>query len=353
MFTLAKLTAQDVPAYRALLLEAYAQPGDAFTSTAEERAALPLSWWAQRAAAADGSGLALGAFVDNALVGSVTLEFSSRLKTRHKAHLVGLYVQPAHQHQGIGRALLQAALAEAAAQPGVRWVTLTVTEGNAPAQHLYESLGFRVWGIEPEAIRTPTGYRGKVQMGCPLDLPPPAPRPPQPPVTLREATLADAEALSALAARCFHDTYAADNRPEDLWAYITHAFHPAQQQAELADPALRTWVAVEGARLVGFAQLARGDSLPASVTQAAPVALRRFYVVRDQQGRGLAVRLMARIRAVAAQDGAQHLWLSVWERNPRALAFYRKCGFEAVGHTTFDVGADRQRDWVMVGATTA
>ena len=40
VFTIAKLTAQDAPAYRALMLEAYAQPGDAFTSTAEERAAL-------------------------------------------------------------------------------------------------------------------------------------------------------------------------------------------------------------------------------------------------------------------------------------------------------------------------
>ena len=350
MFTIAKLTAQDAPAYRALMLEAYAQPGDAFTSTAEERAALPLSWWAQRAAAADGSGLALGAWVGNALVGSVALEFSSRAKTRHRAHLVGMYVQPAHQGQGMARALMQAALAEAVAHPGVRWVTLTVTEGNAPAQRLYESCGFRVFGLEPEAICTERACLGKVHMGCPLDLPPPAPRAAQP-VRLRPAVAADATALSALAARCFHDTYAADNRPEDLWAYITAHFHPAQQQAELADPALRTWLAEEGDRLVGFAQLAWGGELPAAVTQDRPVALHRFYVVREQQGTGLAGRLMAAIRQEAAQAGVGHLWLSVWERNARAIAFYRKCGFEAVGHTTFDVGADRQRDWVMVGPT--
>ena len=41
------------------------------------------------------------------------------------------------------------------------------------------------------------------------------------------------------------------------------------------------------------------------------------------------------------------LWLGVWERNPRAQAFYRKSGFADVGSQVFLVGTDAQTDRVM------
>jgi len=46
------------------------------------------------------------------------------------------------------------------------------------------------------------------------------------------------------------------------------------------------------------------------------------------------------------------LWLGVWERNARAIAFYRKQGFEVVGEQEFMLGADRQRDLVMARRLT-
>jgi GNAT superfamily N-acetyltransferase len=41
-------------------------------------------------------------------------------------------------------------------------------------------------------------------------------------------------------------------------------------------------------------------------------------------------------------------WLGVWERNPRANAFYRKVGFTDVGSHVFMVGTDPQTDRIMV-----
>ena len=45
--------------------------------------------------------------------------------------------------------------------------------------------------------------------------------------------------------------------------------------------------------------------------------------------------------------GAETLFLGVWERNPRALRFYEKHGFRAVGTQIFRVGSDDQTDIVM------
>jgi RimJ/RimL family protein N-acetyltransferase len=162
--TLRPLTAADAPRYRALMLHAYEAAADAFTSTADERAAEPAAWWVARIADPLGRSRGFGAFDGPELIGTVTMEYSTKPKTRHKALLIGMFVHEAARGRGLGRALVQAALADAAARPGLRIVTLTVTEGNARAIGLYARCGFRAFGTEPMAIWTPSGYKGKVHM---------------------------------------------------------------------------------------------------------------------------------------------------------------------------------------------
>jgi RimJ/RimL family protein N-acetyltransferase len=161
---IARLTASDAPAYRELMLEAYEQAADAFTSTVEERSREPLSWWERRIASPDGLSECFGAFVENSLVGTVTLEYSMKPKTRHSALLIGMYLRPANRGSGAAGALVNAAIAAAVARPEVLSLRLTVTEGNEPAIRLYKSVGFIAWGTEPQAIRTPSGFKGKVHM---------------------------------------------------------------------------------------------------------------------------------------------------------------------------------------------
>jgi ribosomal protein S18 acetylase RimI-like enzyme len=160
----ALLAPSDAQRYRTLMLHAYAAAPDAFTSTPEERAGEPESWWVNRIADPKGLSLAFGAFKNDELVGTVAIEFASKPKTRHKAHVIGMFVSEAARRLGAGKALLQAALSAASARPGVLVVTLTVTEGNLPAVALYESSGFKTFGIEPMAISTPAGFRSKVHM---------------------------------------------------------------------------------------------------------------------------------------------------------------------------------------------
>jgi ribosomal protein S18 acetylase RimI-like enzyme len=163
---------------------------------------------------------------------------------------------------------------------------------------------------------------------------------------IRRADASDSEELARFAARTFSEAFGADNTPEDLALYLAKAYGPAQQGAELRDPAWTTLLAKEGKSLAGYAQVRTGPA-PSCVTGQSPIELFRFYVDSPWQGQGLARRLMAAVEEEAICRGARTLWLGVWERNARGQAFYRKCGFVDMGEKSFLVGTDRQRDRVM------
>lgn len=164
-------------------------------------------------------------------------------------------------------------------------------------------------------------------------------------IHVRRATDADADALSRLAADTFRDTFAADNTPEDLAAYLAETFSPALQRAEIADRDATILLAERG-DLVGYAHLVVGPA-PVAVRGPSPIELARIYVARPWQGRGVASALMDAVLDAARSRGARTLWLGVWERNPRAVAFYEKYGFERVGEQPFRLGSDVQNDWIL------
>ena len=164
--------------------------------------------------------------------------------------------------------------------------------------------------------------------------------------SIRPATPADAAAVADLAARTFHDTFVADNKAEDMAAHLKKNYGTAIQAAEIADPSMVTLVMEHEGRLVAYAQL-RSGAAPPCVSGERPIEIWRFYVDKALIGRGIARILMDRTMQEIAARGADVVWLGVWERNLRAQAFYRKCGFAQVGTQFYDVGTDRQTDHVM------
>lgn len=163
---------------------------------------------------------------------------------------------------------------------------------------------------------------------------------------IRRARDRDAARLAAIAEDTFRDTFAAVNTPRDMDLHCRTSFGEDIQSKELADPNAVTLLGEHEGRLAGFAQLRWGES-PRCVAAAAPGEIRRLYVVRDFHGKGLAHELMQACLREMANRGSDVVWLGVWERNPKAMAFYEKNGFIEVGEHVFAVGTDPQRDIVM------
>jgi diamine N-acetyltransferase len=167
-----------------------------------------------------------------------------------------------------------------------------------------------------------------------------------PGLTIRRGTVQDAHLLSELGERTFAETFAADNTPEDLAAYIATSFNFARQTAELEDPASTFLIAEVDGRAAGYAKLHDGEP-ENGIEGDKPVELVRLYVLLEWLGRGIGEQLMRACLDEARQAGHETIWLGVWERNARAQAFYRKWDFRAVGEHMFQLGADRQRDLLM------
>jgi len=163
---------------------------------------------------------------------------------------------------------------------------------------------------------------------------------------LRLALSGDAPSLAILAERTFRDAFGARNSPENMDLHCAKCFSPDIQLREIGERGLVTTLADEAGRLAGFSQLRLARPSPAVKAQK-PAELNRIYVTAEWQGRGVARALMDQALTDAARGGCDALWLGVWEHNPKAMAFYRKFGFEFVGTHAFMLGNERQRDLIM------
>jgi ribosomal protein S18 acetylase RimI-like enzyme len=166
-----RLAPADAPAYRALMLDAYRDHADAFTSSHAERAAQPADAWAWRLAPGDGATQRVfGAFDGEVLVGAAGWRRGERGKVAHRGELFGMAVAAAARGRGAGRALVEAVLDDARAA-GLVTMTLTVTDGNVPAERLYARCGFARIGLEPMALRVGERWFAKATMWRRLDAP--------------------------------------------------------------------------------------------------------------------------------------------------------------------------------------
>jgi diamine N-acetyltransferase len=166
------------------------------------------------------------------------------------------------------------------------------------------------------------------------------------PLHIRYATRADNILLAEIGAETFAESFAADNTLENMSAYLAAFFSPEKQAMELTDADSRFLIIELDGKAAGYTKLSFGHA-PAAVAGQKPMEIVRIYARKEWIGKGVGARLMEASLREAEQAGCDVIWLGIWERNPRAIAFYCKWGFEQVGTQTFQLGDDLQNAWVM------
>jgi diamine N-acetyltransferase len=184
-------------------------------------------------------------------------------------------------------------------------------------------------------------------------------RPLRPAVRIRVGGIPDADLLAELGVRTFRATYTGDLPGPDLDAYVAETFDVAQVTRELSSAEYHYLLAevTEAAADAGDAGDAAGYALlhdtaaPSVVPGRRPLLLSRLYLESRYQGAGVGAALMTRCFEEAGARGYDAIWLTVWERNERAVGFYDRWGFESVGEIPFELGGTLHRDRLMVRRT--
>ncbi len=169
-----------------------------------------------------------------------------------------------------------------------------------------------------------------------------------------KANAATAAQLADFGRQTFSDTFAATTRPQDLAAYLAATFSPDAQLADLRDANTTVLLAHMQGRLVGYAKLRDNSALGLPEASAADLAaaagrleVAALYVADDWIGTGLGAALMRAALALAEQLHCTAVVLGVWEKNDRALAFYKRFGFKEIGEHGFRMGETVDRDLIL------
>jgi ribosomal protein S18 acetylase RimI-like enzyme len=152
----------------------------------------------------------------------------------------------------------------------------------------------------------------------------------------------DLAAIAHLLQAVFTQTYAHVIPPQTLARYLAQEFSSAALALKLADPNTVNLVAEADGKPIAFSRLE-----PNQPNQPNSAEIAKFYVDADFQGRGVAAALLSETITAAQQRDWATLWLCVWEKNPRAIAFYRKHGFVQVGHAEVLVEDVVFHDFIM------
>ncbi len=148
-------------------------------------------------------------------------------------------------------------------------------------------------------------------------------------IHIRVAAPADADLLADLGARTLRSTFGPDKSDAQA-AYLALTFSPEAKSGALADPQAIVLIAEVHDSAAAYARLRFGYS-PVCVGGGAPMEIARFYADAPWVGRGVGKALMKSCLELARDEGCDVVWLDVWEKNRRAIAFYAKWGFEVVG----------------------
>ena len=105
---------------------------------------------------ADDNTLMIACFVDGAFAGNCQISFCAGMKDRHRAS-IAIALLREFWNLGIGNRMLEEMIRTAKEREGVRQIELDFIEGNSRARALYEKAGFRITGVQPDAIRLKDG----------------------------------------------------------------------------------------------------------------------------------------------------------------------------------------------------
>lgn len=156
---------------------------------------------------------------------------------------------------------------------------------------------------------------------------------------IREAQKEDCINLAALSLQVWLETYSIDGIRRENSQYVLSVFTEEKFRQFLDDEKHRLIVFLDGIYLRGYCLLNLESRFG---SERNGFEIEKLYVHRPFQGRGIGTNLLDEVKI---KYGNQ-FWLCTWVRN-KSILFYKKYGFEDIGHHDFQLGNDTIKNRVL------
>ena len=163
---------------------------------------------------------------------------------------------------------------------------------------------------------------------------------------IKELSSYDIPALQDLAIRIFVDTFSHSNTSENMNAFLEKDYTVENFQKEFKEEQARCFFILDNDVPVGYLRVRKNNEAE-HYLGTNTIEIQRLYVDQKFHGKNAGAMLMQHALDIATDLHVDWVWLGVWEKNPRALRFYQKWGFERFSEHVFQMGDEAQTDWLL------
>ena len=165
-------------------------------------------------------------------------------------------------------------------------------------------------------------------------------------IEIRYATIADAVLIADISRQTFYETFVEHNTKEDMDKFMNEQFTREQLIREVGTAGNIFLLAIDNEVPVGYVRMRDGENRIEFAGKSS-IEVARIYALKSVIGKGVGKALLQKCIDIAVEASKEIIWLGVWEKNDRAIAFYNKFGFEKFASHDFVLGTDVQTDWLM------
>ena len=152
--------------------------------------------------------------------------------------------------------------------------------------------------------------------------------------------------LQKIGRQTFYETFSENNTEENMKSYLANSFSTDKITDELQDKNSEFYFAELDNNVIGYLKLNFGQS-QTELKDDRSLEIERIYVLKEFHGKKVGQILYDKAIDIAKQQNVDFVWLGVWEKNLRAIHFYKKNGFVEFDKHLFKLGDDEQTDIMM------
>jgi ribosomal protein S18 acetylase RimI-like enzyme len=165
-------------------------------------------------------------------------------------------------------------------------------------------------------------------------------------IVIRKITIADIVELQTISKQTFFETFADQNSADDMQKYLDNNLSVSKLNDELAEENSEFYFASFQKKEIGYLKINFGPA-QTEIKDKKAIEIERIYVLKEFHGKHVGQILYNTVIDIAKQTKAKYIWLGVWEKNLRAINFYKKNGFIEFDKHIFKLGDDEQLDIMM------